>query len=482
MKPLILDFLHRWRWLFVIALLLSVASSVFGAPFTIAPAAVVALLLDAQRGVFRAVRPLPVTRLDQAKAWWFVGVPLLPLLSVPVLALGVLLFQQFNPAGNVRFFGPAAVAPSEAPPPIVVLPEEMAGASVPPGAASGKADRVIAAPLQNGKAPAPWFAAGVQTWVALGYAGFCFFLLQWAPTRAPENVAEHVQQGIFGLLWGISMPGVAFLLPNLPRTPDAIAGWHWAIFGAAPVFVALSYFSAAELVQRRLILTVVKARPPAAAQPGATSGGLTGIPLYVITFAGRIVGFVALIACVQLVVLRWIMDGKAPPNNPALGMQVSLMGMMIGAVLAEATGLRALRALPLSTPKLALLLALIPWAGAFTSAAFSSLWCRAGDPSLSIWMNLAAQSLALCGWVTLAFAITMHIASGVRLFVLMLLVMIPGVAIPFAEKYAVIFAAIGAVAGVAGFALLMRGLKKSAAFYRPRGFFGMTPGQPSAVR
>ena len=102
MKPLILDFLRRWRWLFVIALLLSVGSSIGGMPFVFAPAAVVALLLDAQRGVFRAVRPLPVTRLDQAKAWWFVGVPLLPLLSVPVLAIGVLLFQQFNPTGDPR--------------------------------------------------------------------------------------------------------------------------------------------------------------------------------------------------------------------------------------------------------------------------------------------------------------------------------------------------------------------------------------------
>ena len=84
MKMLILDFLRRWRWLFVIALLLSVASSVFGIPFVFAPAAVIALLLDAQRGVFRAVRPMPVSRGDQAKAWWFVGVPLLPLLSDPV--------------------------------------------------------------------------------------------------------------------------------------------------------------------------------------------------------------------------------------------------------------------------------------------------------------------------------------------------------------------------------------------------------------
>jgi hypothetical protein len=49
-------------------------------------------------------------------------------------------------------------------------------------------------------------------------------------------------------------------------------------------------------------------------------------------------------------------------------------------------------------------------------------------------------------------------------------------------KYTVLIAAIGLVTGCAGFALLIRGLRKSSAFYRPRGFFGMTPGQPTAVR
>ena len=478
MKTLILDFLHRWRWLFVIALLLSTASSIAGAPFILAPAAVVALLLDAQRGVFRAVRPLPVTRLDQAKAWWFVGVPLLPLLSVPVLALGVVLFQQFNPNADPARFNPFATRVVR-PAPLV----EARAESVPGTSAPIPEHRFIAPPQVPEKKPAaPWFAAGVQAWVALGYAAFCFFLMQWAPTRAPENVTEHVQQGVFGLLWGLSLPGIAFLLPNLPRTPDTVVWWHWAIFVAVPVFVALSYFSAAELVQRRMFATTVKSRPEPAADARAVSGGLTGIPFYIVNFAGRIVIFVALIACVQILVLRWMMQGNVPGNNPALGMQVSLMGMMIGSVIAESIGMRALRALPLSTPKLALLLALIPWAGAFTSAVFSAVVCRAGDPALSMWVNLAAQSLALCGWATLAFAITLHISSGGRLFVLMLLVMIPGMAISFAAKYVLIFAAIGSVAGLAGFALLVRGLGKSSAFYRPRGFFGMTPGQPSAVR
>ena len=476
MKSLILDFLHRWRWLFVMSLLLTTAFSVAGFPFILAPAAVVALLLDAQRGVFRAVRPLPITRLDQAKAWWIVGVPLLPLLSVPALVLGVFLFQQLHPNAAAVRFSPLASTAVLTPPPIEVLPEGMPG--------NATEEQGVIAPPQAPvrQAPAPWFAAGVQAWVALGYAGFFFFLIQWAPTRLPENLAEKIQQAVFGLLWGISMPGIAFLLPNLPRSPESIATWHWAILAAAPVFVVLSYLSAAELVRRRMFMTAVKSRFQATAGSLAISSGLTGIPLFVVNFTGRIVMMVALIAGVQIAVLHWMSQGNAPGTQPAMGMQVSLMGMMFGAILAESVGMRALRALPLSTPQLALLLSLMPWTGALTGAVFSAVGCGAGDPALSVWSNLAAQCLALCGWVTLAFAITLHISSSGRLFVLMLLVMIPGITLPFAVKYTVLIAAVGLVAGIAGFALLIRGLRKSSAFYRPRGFFGLTPGQPTAVR
>ena len=478
MKSLILDFLHRWRWLFVISLIVSAASSLFGLPLILAPAAVVALQLDARRGVFRAVRPLPLTRLDQAKAWWVVGVPLLPLLSVPALVLGIMLFPHFQPsAGSVPFTRIAAPMTE------TITPMEPRPTAIPETSVPDTEHRYIApsqAPEKNPRAP--WVAAAVQSWVALGYAGFCFFLMQWAPQRQPENLTEYVQQGVFGLLWGISMPGLVFLLPNLPRSPDTMATWHWAVLAAAPVFVALSYFSAAELMQRQMVVTASKKRPQAATESLALSGGLTGIPLYILNFAGRLVMIVTFIACVQMVVLRSISQSNASGNYPGMSLQVALMGMVIGATVAESVGMRALRALPLSTVKLALLLSLVPWAGAFSGAFFSAVFCRAGDPSLSIWVNLAAQSLALCGWAILAFSITLHISSSARLFVLMLLSIIPGMAIQFAVKYTLLMGVIGLVAGSVGFALLIRGLRKSSAFYRPRGFFGMTPGQPTAVR
>ena len=471
MKPLILDFLRRWWWLFVIALLMSIGSGISGTTFIFAPAAVVALMLDAQRGVFRAVRPLPVAREAQAKAWWFVGVPLLPLLSVPVLAVSVLIFQAMHPAATMDRPAPVAIeAPRE------VMAEAL------PQPAFAQEQRFIGPFSVSKKPPAPWFSAGVQTWVALGYAAFCFFLMQWAPTRPAENLAENIQQGVFGAAYGFSMPGLVFLLPNLPRNPDAIATWHWAVFVAAPIFVALSYFSASDVVQRRMFITAVKARPQADAQPGAVSGGLTGVPLFVASFAGRIVLILVMIAAVQAVVMRWMLGGKLPANNPVLVSQIVMMGLLFGPLTTEAVGMRGLRVLPLSTLRLAVLLALISWTAALTCAAFATLWCRMGDPALPPLLNFAAQSVAMCGWATLALAATLHVASTARVFLLMLFVAIPTGCLSFLQTHTALFAAIGAVSGVAGFALLLCGLKKSAAFYRPRGFFGMTPGQPSAVR
>jgi hypothetical protein len=478
MKSLILDFLRRWRWLLVILLLITAASSIAGLPAILAPAAVVALLLDAQRGVFRAVRPLPISRLDQARAWWFIGVPLLPLLSVPMLVLGILLFPQFHPNTHSTKLFPITAAAMEAVLTKESLPNAMSGSHV------QKAERYLPAHPRKPDTgpPALWFAAAVQVWVALGYAGFCFFLMQWMPTRQAENLKEHVQYAVFGLLWGLSMPGIAFLLPNLPRSSGAIVAWHWAVFAAVPVFVALSYFSAAELLRRRMFVTTTKTKPQASAQPFSPSNGLAGIPLYVVNFAGRTVMMVALIACVQMLVLQWISRGNHLGSQSAAGMQASLMGMMFGTFIAEQVGMRALRVLPLSTPKLALLLALIPWTGALAGAVVSTVVCGAGDPALSAGMNLLAQSLALCGWVTLVLAINLHISASWRLFAVILLSIIPSMALQFAAKYTELITAAGLAAGIAGFVLLIRGLRKSSAFYRPRGFFGVVAGEPTAVR
>src|SRR4051794_33159788 len=93
MKILILDFLRRWWWMIALSALCSTALGGVGYPLIFAPPALLCLVMDAQRGVFRAVRVLPVPSRAQAGAWWFIAVPLLPLLSIPALAIGTLIYQ-----------------------------------------------------------------------------------------------------------------------------------------------------------------------------------------------------------------------------------------------------------------------------------------------------------------------------------------------------------------------------------------------------
>ena len=468
MKILVLDFLRRWWSLFIFAMLIAAVSASIGFPFIFAPAAVVALLLDAQRGVFRVVRPLPVPRLVQAKAWWFVGVVLLPLLSLPMLAIGVLIYEKTHPQTAMT---------------MTPAPMDVETRDAPPAPTNQNVSNFSANDNPNPwfKPPAPWFAASVQTWVALGYAAMCFFVIQWLPTRPAESIAEHIQQGIAGGLWGLSMPSISILLPNLPRTPAGIMPWHWAIFIAAPIFVALSYLTAADVMQHRMFVTAVKARPQADSQTAASGGGFTGVPLFLLNFAGRLVLVLLAMTALQTIILSWITGGKFDSPNPGVGMQIVIMGLLMGVMITESTGLRALRVLPLSTPRLALLLALIPWTGALSAALFATLF-GIGDRTLSPFLNLATLALAMCGWTTLTLAITLHLNTGFRVFLLGLFCAIPGACLLILQMHPPILAAIGTVSGIAGFALLLRGLKKSAAFYRPRGFFGMTPGQPSAVR
>ena len=161
---------------------------------------------------------------------------------------------------------------------------------------------------------APLFAAGVQVWVALGYAGFCFFLMQWAPTRPPENLAEHVQQGLFGVLWGTLDAGRGVPSCHICRAlPPPSRRGTGPIFVAAPICVALSYFGASDIVQRRMFVTGVKARPQADFAAGiGVSGGLCGrAAVFVLNFAGRIVLLlVAMAITFTMIVLRWMLGRK----------------------------------------------------------------------------------------------------------------------------------------------------------------------------
>lgn len=98
MQRLILDFIGRRWWLLAFLLVLSAGFMAAGIPLIVTPFALVALLFDAQRGLIRTVRPLPVTHRAQAGAWWFIGVLLVPLITLVTSPVSALIHQATHPS------------------------------------------------------------------------------------------------------------------------------------------------------------------------------------------------------------------------------------------------------------------------------------------------------------------------------------------------------------------------------------------------
>src|SRR5687767_13727773 len=260
MQPLLLDFFRRsWPMIALVALI-SVLGAALGWPMVFAPAGMLCLLFDAQRGVLRVIRPLPLSGAVQARAFWIMGVWLVPALALPALAIGTAIHDALH--------SPAAIASSAN---TTALAYQMFGARQP--------------------AASLWFATGLQAWVGLGYSGLCFILALALPARPPDNTSEKVGQMIGAALWALSFFGFLFT-PLLPKLPAAMSPVVWAICGAVPLLIILSYLVAPEMIQRRL--SVLGSAAKMRERATAIRGGLTGVPLYVTTLLTRTGLFLAL--------------------------------------------------------------------------------------------------------------------------------------------------------------------------------------------
>jgi hypothetical protein len=450
MKLLVLDFLRRWWWMFALLCLLSFSTTIGGFPFALGPAAMICLLLDAGRGVFRVVRPLPVPRREQAQTWWLLGVLAVPLVTLLPIVLGSFVYLGIHgPVGDT-----------------LVPPQEITsiGSAAPPMS--------VFIPTYS-----PWFAAAIQVWVGLGFAGFCFLLGSCLPTRPPEGAWESLGAMLVGGLWGLSIPGATMLLPQLPRTPSALLPWHWALVASVPFWVVISYFTAPDLLRRRTLAPATGRKPAAAATPAECRGHVTGVPLYLANFLGRSALMLLFISLVQVLFTGWI-NGRTP-TGPFAAIQTVCFAIIFSAVSGEWGGLRMLRALPLSTTQLAALLMASPLSKGVIAAALASSWYGFGDPAVPTLANFTAQMLAISGLGALALAGMLHIASGLRLLVVIFAMWISAGLFFLCAKMPLWLALAGVVAlGLAWFALL-RGLRKSNAFYQPRRFFGVSIGQPN---
>ena len=91
MHRIILDFIRRRWWLFPVVTVFAILGLATAQSMIFTHLAIIVLIFDAQRGLLRAVRPLPVSRRSQASAWWFIGVLLAPLVTFFALPIGALI-------------------------------------------------------------------------------------------------------------------------------------------------------------------------------------------------------------------------------------------------------------------------------------------------------------------------------------------------------------------------------------------------------
>jgi hypothetical protein len=334
----------------------------------------------------------------------------------------------------------------------------------------------------------PWFAAGVTAWVGLGFAAFCFLLCRFLPTRPPNGFLETLGQSVVGMLWGLSLPGSMFVQQCLPKMPEKLVSWHWAVFALVPVLVVLSFVVASDVLQRRTFAVVGgKGEIVSANESHRASHGLVGVPLFLAVIVGRAVLIVGALALFQFVFFFWISSTAEfarwwRDGNPAFGTQVVSITLIFASICGETVGLRALRTLPLSTQKSVALLLAAPVALGFVGAIFSSRLGGRGALESEWLVSYTAQAIALAGFGSLALATVLHVASGWRIAVLIGVALLPSMGFSFIAESPLALVFIGAATLLGGAALLHRGLRKSSAFYQPRRMFGMTVGQPVAVR
>lgn len=104
------------------------------------------------------------------------------------------------------------------------------------------------------------------------------------------------------------------------------------------------------------------------------------------------------------------------------------------------------------------------------------------DPLAALLTGLFACSAVIAGAGGLALTASLHINSGVRFIVLMVVAAIASFAVLYVPQFPIAILLGGSVSLGLSYFLLQRGLRKLSVFYQQRRIFGINPGQPLAMR
>ncbi|MFT5467430.1 MAG: hypothetical protein ACI8UO_002534 [Verrucomicrobiales bacterium] len=321
MKRIALDYLWRWKWAFLIGVVTHFVAMIVGCQpgFQAVPIGVIAgsamlLLFELNRGGgARTLLSLPVTSKQLARVWRFTTFEFPTSLFLVVLGLSMLVSWLIKPTHLHSF------------------------------------DRFF-------------IIAVFQT----GMIGTIFFGFTGMPTGPADHrrFRDKARAGLYGLLWGFSIPGTIFAAKHLPESLADLEFGHIFVAGCLTLMSAIGWFRAEALVIKRAQqLNRSEKEKASGSTPSPPQPGFGGLP-YLCLFFGRRTCLLG----IAMVLFNWFgMQFLMSRTSSGLdtgftASQVNFVAPVMALVTAIImfTQLRSLRILPLSKSRITSMLVVWP--------------------------------------------------------------------------------------------------------------------------
>lgn len=368
MRAILLDFVSRWRWVYV-ATLLPMVILISGGGKN-GPLLSLGLLLgiawgalplswDLMRGAGKVLHTLPVTRRQAARSYWHLSV------GLPTLFNAVVLLSCA--AWSALALGTSAMTLAQ----IIIL-----------------------------------------SWLTFAWLGILLLVLLVMPVGPQHGFWNNLLGAICGLLWGGGVGGALFVSHSFPNQWSQIRGWQWILLIGGSALALTAWHYSEELLMRRTMLrrtSTFRSRPRRRAAP--SRGALQGLSSlwWKVVWQSAVYALAFLILALLFHVLinrgtTWpeSEDSYGTWKNHLFFCNIAVIMLCLFCLLRWIQSLRAWRVLPLTSHQLSL-----------------HLFLLALGPGAVFWLVVFTASLALgIPEVMVAWSKTlMLLAGGVSLLV-----------------------------------------------------------------
>jgi hypothetical protein len=432
MTFILFDFLRRWRWPLLGYAVITVLLGSF-MPFNLSALGILILRIESQAGSLRVISMHPVSRRSQAQIWWFIGVLLATLISLPLLIAGMA-WQQMR-------YDPQPV----------------------PGVES------------------PWFTVAAVLWSGLGLSALCFLIISTQFGRQVKTMSEQGWAVFKNITLAMLAPACVILPLKLPATPAEMLPWQWLIASLIPLVVMASYLAALRLsLWRKSPLPEMSNFSLSWTIKNGSykvSSGSTGLILLLKALHGRVLGVMLTVALVSCVVYPWVTGREVNAHFTRQSvMQVLAIALLFSAMVSDQLSLRMLRSMPLSTRHLSLCLLSVPILQGLIMAPFMVLLARMVSGFYPPWLDAVTLAVFIGGLGSFMLTFMCHFTSPWR----WVIGIPPLILMPFEilenPRFFPWLLPLGCVLLVGASLWLQCGFWRSPGYYRPRRAFGMNAG------